>query len=79
MSNRLALAHVTARREPHEWMPAPAASHGLAATALRWLRDLAPTDAAEMPAAMRRDLGLPDAARANFGFASEVERSRLRL
>jgi hypothetical protein len=79
MSNRLSFAHTAPRREPHEWMPAPARSSGIAATALRWLREVAPTDQADMPAAMARDLGLPEAATTNVAFACAVEQSRLRL
>jgi hypothetical protein len=45
--------------------------------ALEWLRNVAATG--DVPAAMRRDLGLPYAASAGVAFASEVERSRLRL
>ncbi len=77
MSNRLVFAHTAPRREPHEWMPAPAPSKGFATTAMAWLRGVANSE--EMPAAMRRDLGLPDAAKSGVAFASEVERSRLRL
>jgi len=76
MSNRLSFAHTAPRREMHEWMPAPAPK-GFATTALTWLRGMAATS--EVPAAMRRDLGLPHAEPASMGFAAEVERSRLRL
>jgi hypothetical protein len=79
MSNRLTLALTAPRREPHEWMPAPGPAHGLAASAIAWLRDVAAADVGEMPAAMRRDLGLPDSTAAGVVFACEVERSRLRL
>jgi hypothetical protein len=77
MSNRLVFAHTAPRRELHEWMPAPAPSQGFATTAMAWLRGVANTD--EIPAAMRRDLGLPYAAKSSLAFAAEVERSRLRL
>lgn len=77
MSNRLVFAHTAPRREPHEWMPAPAPSKGFAASAMAWLRGVA--SEGDMPASMQRDLGLPYAARSGVAFASEVERSRLRL
>ncbi len=77
MSNRLSFAHTAPRREPHEWMTAPSPSKGFATSALAWLRGVA--DMGEVPAAMRRDLGLPYAATPGVAFAAEVERSRLRL
>ncbi len=77
MSNRLVFAHTAPRREPHEWMPAPAPSKGFATSAMAWVRGLANAD--DMPAAMRRDLGLPYAGKSDVAFAAEVERSRLRL
>ncbi len=77
MSNRLSFAHTAPRREPHEWMPAPSRK-GFVPAALAWLRNMA-ASGNEMPAAMRRDLGLPYAASAGVAFAAEVERSRLRL
>ncbi len=79
MSNRLAFAHIAPRRDPREWMAAPAPSQGLAISALNWLRGLAAASAGEMPAAMSRDLGLPETAAAGVAFACEIERSRLRL
>jgi hypothetical protein len=79
MSNRLPFAHTIARRELPDWMPAPGPSQGIAATALRWLRDVAAPGQDEMPAAMARDLGLPEAAVSDVAFACAVEQSRLRL
>ena len=79
MSNRLVFAHTAARREPHEWMPAPAPRHGIAATALRWLRDAMDAGAADLPAAMRRDLGLPEIGPEAVVFGYEIERSRVRV
>jgi hypothetical protein len=76
MSNRLSFAHLVTRREPHEWMPASPAQ-GFADTARDWLRGFGQTEA--MPAAMRRDLGLPEMADDGVVFACEVERSRSRL
>ncbi len=79
MSNRLGFAQATPRRDPREWMPAPAPGHGVAATALRWLRDVVENGAADVPAGMRRDLGLPETAPAGMAFAYEIERSRVRV
>jgi len=78
MSNRLGFAHLVAHREPHEFMP-QAPRQGFAATALRWLHDLADTGTDDMPGAMRRDLGLPAAATGSASFACDVERSRVRV
>jgi hypothetical protein len=75
MSNRLSFAHLVPHREPHEFLAAPAA--GFAASALRWLRDVAATD--DMPQAMRRDLGLPATRDVSMSFAYEIERSRVRV
>jgi hypothetical protein len=77
MSNRLSFAHPVTRREPHEWMQPEETRPGFAHSALDWLRGLGQSDA--MPAAMRRDLGLPEMAEDGVVFACEVERSRLRL
>jgi hypothetical protein len=75
MSNRLRVAHVVPRREPREFMPAP----GIAATALRWLRDFAASDAPDLSPALRRDLGLPAGEAVTMDFASAIERSRVRV
>jgi hypothetical protein len=77
MSNRLSFAHVAPRREPEEWMPTP--RHGIVATAMRWLREAVETDAHDAPAAMQRDLGLPETAPTPVAFAYEIERSRVRV
>jgi hypothetical protein len=79
MSNRLGYAHTAPRREPREWMPAPAPRHGIAATALRWLREAMASHAIDLPAAMQRDLGLPETGPDAVVFGYEIERSRVRV
>ncbi len=79
MSNRLGFAHAAVRHDPRDWMPAPVPAQGFVAAAVNWLRGVAGTDAHEVPASLRGDLGLPEAAPAGVVFAAEIERSRLRL
>ena len=78
MSNRLNVAHLAPRREPHEFFAAPARRPSLTAAAVRWLRGLADSSEMALSPALRRDLGLPAAA-APMPFAYEIERSRVRV
>jgi hypothetical protein len=78
MSNRLNLAHIAPRRDPEDWLPAPA-PRGRVTAALAWLNGLVETDAADLPAAVRRDLGLPELGTPAVSVAYEIERNRVRV
>lgn len=78
MSNRLTLSRTTPRRDPREWLQAPARPHGLTA-AVRWLHDLAAPSSDDMPSSVRRDLGLPEQPTPSVPLAYEIERSRVRV
>ena len=77
MSNRLSMAQVVARREPHEFLPAAVpAPATVGAVALRWLRGMGTDETATLSARLRRDVGLAEAVATGLPLA--VERSRLR-